>query len=68
MRPTTKISAQNIFMMTGKFMKVAESQSPGMMPTFVKHASVMTTEVEKGCPLSDRITEQTNIVSAHRKK
>lgn len=49
-------------------MKVEGSQSPGMMPTLVRHARAMTTEVEKDCPLNERMTEQTKRVSMQRKK
>ena len=68
MRPTIKIQQQNIFITAGKAANVIDSQIPGNVPTFDRHAADIATDVEKGCPLNERITEKINKVTRHRKK
>ena len=59
---------QNSFITAGKAANVADSHIPGSVPTFDKQAADMATDVEKGCPLNERITEKMNNVTELRKK
>ena len=67
-RPITKIQQQNNFIIAGKFANAADSQMPGNIPTLVKQAADIATDVEKGCPLNESTTEKINSVTELRKK
>ena len=59
---------QNSFITDGRASKVADSQIPGSVPTFAKQAADIATDVEKGCPLNERMTEKIKSVTELRKK
>ena len=68
MRPVIKMKQQNNFIISGKVANSVDSQIPGSVPIFAKQAADIATDVEKDCPLNERITENINKVTELRKK